>query len=150
MLSAAVASSPNRSSVGRILLAVATLAHMGGYLYAAPEHVVDPSWPAHARFHVLQALLWIVGFDLALLVLIFGPLARGDRGVRWVLLLAWLFVHGGYFVALLRGGGPPQVAAHVALLVVAVIYGVGLAWVWRGPGPDLGSASGAASRSPPA
>jgi hypothetical protein len=126
-----VALSSTRAKVGRVLLGFATVAHMGGYLYAAPEHVVDPMWPPHARFHVLQALLWIVGFDLVLLLLILGPLARGERWVRWALLLAWPFVHASYFVALLCGGGPPQTAAHLALLVVALLYGVGLAWVWR-------------------
>ena len=123
----------SHAKLGRALLAFASVAHMGGYLYAAPEHVVDPLWPPHARFHVLQALLWIVGFDLVLLLVILGPLARGDRWARWALLLAWPFVHGGYFVALLRGGGPPELGAHLALLVVALLYGVGLAMAWRAP-----------------
>jgi len=128
MLMLVMASSFTRAKLGRALLAFATVAHMGGYLYAAPEHVVDPVWPPHARFHVLQALLWIVGFDLVILLLVLGPLARGDRWARWALVLAWPFVHGSYFVALLRGGGPPELGAHLALLVVALLYGLGLLW----------------------
>lgn len=110
-------------------MALACLAHAGGYLYAAPEHVIDPHWPPHAQFHVLQALLWIVGFDLVLLLATLGPLARGEPWARRGLWIAWPFVHGGYFVALARGGGPPQLGAHLALAVVAVLYAVGLAMV---------------------
>jgi len=112
---------------------LATVGHIGAYLYAAPEHVVDLSWPDHARFHVLQAIFWIVGFDLVLLALILGPLARGRAWVRQVLLLAWPFVHGAYFFALLRGGGPPETSAHVALGALLLLYGVGLGLVWRMP-----------------
>lgn len=125
-----------RARVGRALLLLATLGHIGAYLYAAPEHVVDPGWPPHARFHVLQAIFWVVGFNLVLVPLIMGPLARGETWVRGVLLLAWPFVHGAYFVALLRGGGPPEASAHAGLLALLLLYGAGLALVWRPAGSD--------------
>lgn len=114
------------------LLAVATTAHAVVYLYAAPEHVVDAAWPLHARFHVLQALLWAVGFDLVLLALVFGPFRRGHRWALWVLGGAWPFVHAGYFIALagIRGGGPPERSADVIMGGVMFVYAAGWALGW--------------------
>ncbi|MCA9705804.1 MAG: hypothetical protein KDK70_08155 [Myxococcales bacterium] len=130
-----LAPAPSRARLGRALLVFASVGHILGYLYAAPEHVVDPSWPPHARFHVLQAIFWIAGLDLAAVAIVLGPLAREQRWARATLLMIWPFAHVAYFVALLRGGGPPETSAHLALGVLLVMYGAGLALVWRSP-PD--------------
>ena len=32
------------------------------FLFAIPDHIGDSSWPAHARNHVFQSLIWLEGF----------------------------------------------------------------------------------------
>jgi hypothetical protein len=118
--------------LARALLAFATFAHMVIYLVAAPEHIVDEWWPRHARFHVLQALQWAVGFDLVLLWLIAGPLKRAERWTLGPLVLALIFLHGSYFTSfVLRGGAPPNLSAHVSLGASTLIYVIGLALAAR-------------------
>ncbi len=115
------------------LLAFATVAHAVGYLFAAPEHVVDPEWPLHARFHILQALLWGVGFDAMILVIVLGPFRAGARWARHLLVLAIPFLHGAYFIAIaaIPDGKPPEMWAHVLLGIVAAMYVLGLGLGWR-------------------
>ena len=47
---------------GAALLGAAHAASALAFLFAIPRHVVDASWPPHARNHVLQALFWVMGF----------------------------------------------------------------------------------------
>jgi len=123
-------------AAGRNLLLFATLGHIAAYLYAAPEHVVDASWPDHARFHVLQAIFWVVGFNLTLVPLIVGPAMRGEGWAVWTLGLGGLFVQGGYFFALLYGGGPPEWTSHAALALLLLLFAAGWFVMWRSIGRD--------------
>lgn len=120
-----------------LVIALASVAHAAAYLVAAPEHVVDPSWPAHARFHVLQALLWIVLLDLALAALALGPLRRGSRSALPALAIGGLGAHGAYFAAMLAipEGRPPELSSHLILGGVALVFIVGLGLAWRDDGP---------------
>jgi hypothetical protein len=110
------------------LVAVASIGHLIAYLVAAPEHVVDGTWPLHARFHVFQALLWTVGFDTLVLLIAVGPHRRGERWAFWTLAGAWPLLHIGYFIALgvIPGGGPSTVATAI-MGTLAALYGAGLA-----------------------
>lgn len=119
------------------LLALASIGHLIGYGFAVPEHIVDAAWPAHARFHVFQALLWLAAVDLVAAGIALGPFARGDRWARWALLAVLLLVHVGYFVALAffpDGHPAPGMAAHVPLGAALVLFVVALALGWRGGG----------------
>jgi hypothetical protein len=111
--------------LGRALVAVGTVGHAGAYLWAAPAHIIDRFWPGHARFHVLQALLWAIGFDAVVLALALGP---PSPRVWWLLLVSGLFVHGSYFVALavFPSFGPPELSAHLILGAFMAIYFAGL------------------------
>jgi hypothetical protein len=116
--------------LAQALLGLATLIHVISYVVAAPEHVVDTSWPLHARFHVLQALQWAVGFDLVVAWLIVR-LAR-ERWVLGPLAIAFVLLHGAYFVSFaVRGGEPSNVSAHIALGTAMALYAAGLAVAWR-------------------
>jgi uncharacterized membrane protein len=42
-------------------------------------HLVDQSWPMHARFHAIQSLLWVFALNVTIALLAFGPVRRGER-----------------------------------------------------------------------
>ncbi len=111
-----------------LLIALASLAHAAAYCVAAPEHVVDASWPMHARFHTLQALIWIVAIDLALALLALGPLRRGHRGCLPAIAIGGLGAHGAYFAAMiaLPDGRPPELSSHLILGAIALVFASGL------------------------
>lgn len=119
------------------LIVIASLAHAAAYLVAAPEHVVDPAWPSHARFHVLQALLWIVALDLALVAVALGPLRRGASGSVTALAIGGLGAHGAYFSAMaaLPEGRPPELSSHLILGGIALVYVIGLILAMRDDRP---------------
>lgn len=116
-----------------VLIVVASVGHLAAYLVAAPVDVADATWPLHARFHVLQALLWIAGLDAVIVALALGPLRRGERWSWWTLVSAGASAHAGYFASLaaIRGGGPPEMSAHLVLGALMAAYGAGLALGWR-------------------
>lgn len=121
------------------LVAAASVGHLLGYCLAVPEHIVAIDWPAHARFHVLQSLIWVVGLDIVSVALALGPFAAGRQWARWALLLSLVCAHGGYFIALLAiaDGGPPEgLRAHVPLAIAGAVFALGLALGWRAPGAD--------------
>jgi hypothetical protein len=84
-----------------ILLTVAAVGQLLGYWFAVPEHIVDQSWPLHARFHMVQAFFWITGLDLALLALIWWPLQQRAVWSLWTLLTLFVFAQLSYFLAIL-------------------------------------------------
>ena len=123
------------------LIVIACVGHLVGYTQAVPEHIADEHWPGHARFHVLQALVWLVGLDLLAIVIAVGPFARGLAWSRWALLLALVCSHGAYFIALTAfpDSGPPQgMASHGPLAGAMALHALGLVIGWRRRGAHLG------------
>lgn len=120
-----------------LVIALASLAHAAAYCVAAPEHVVDAGWPDHARFHVLQALIWIVALDLALAALALGPLRKGRRGVLPVIGLGGLGAHGAYFAAMIAqpAGRPPELSSHLILGGIAAVFALGFVLAVRDDPP---------------
>jgi hypothetical protein len=119
---------PDRRPRWTLLVAVATVAHLVAYLVAAPEHVVDASWPAHARFHVLQALSWIVGGDLVILLVVW-PRSRMPARLRLaVVVLGALCFHASYFgaLAMIWQGRPERASATPIMAAIALVYFLGL------------------------
>lgn len=108
------------------LIIFATAAHLLVYVYAMPEHIFDSSWPPHARFHVLQSLLWIIGLNSILFSVTLKFFENPSRLLWWTLFGGWVFVHWGYFVSFLVGGPPPEISTHILLFVLLLLYGWGL------------------------
>src|SRR5688572_11567230 len=98
-----------------ILMGLPALGHLVGYIPATMEHVLDASWPDHARFHAFQSLGLAVGWDVLALWVIAFPFRRGEAWTRWVLLLYLIFVQAGYFasIAAVPSGTPPEMIFNV-------------------------------------
>jgi hypothetical protein len=118
----------------RNLIVAASTLHILAYLQAVPAHLTDMGWPAHARFHVFQALLWLIGLDLALLLIALYPYARGERWAFGALVVGLFTSHLGYFLAMfaVSGGAPPDLQAHIGLGVILALYVLGLLLGERG------------------
>ena len=117
---------PTRIGIGLILFTSG--AWLLGLCFGVPDHLSDSLWPPHARFHTLQALLWLVGLNVTITVLALGPVRRAER---WALvLLAVLLVcgQGSYFIALtlVPGGGPTEAYANIGSAISAALYVLGL------------------------
>src|SRR5580658_4046562 len=109
----------NRNQLPTVLVVTSAAGHLIGNVIASLEHVRDPDWPAHARFHVLQAICLLTGMDLIAIALALGPLRRRDRWAFWTELTYVLFAQGGYYASLAalpkgrpRGQAEPQHGAH--------------------------------------
>lgn len=117
-----------------ILITLACIGQILGYFYALPGHIGDPTWSHHAQFHLFLSWLWILGLDIAILALAWGPLQKRERSSFWLLLVLFLFAHGGHFIAsLVEPAGRPMDYwwYDYALGGVALIYAVGLAIAWK-------------------
>lgn len=123
---------------GRWLIIVGSILHIGAYFVAAPKHVVDPSWPDHARFHILQAIFWITGLDITAAVIGFYLLPSTKTWIK--LLLSFIFVtaHLSYFISmfLIPAGRPPEFSAHLILGSFSSVYLAGLVMIVRGRVPS--------------
>jgi hypothetical protein len=114
-------------------ITLATVVHVLGFFIALPGHLSDPTWSAHAQFHHVLGFVWLTGFSIMILALTWGPLQRNDRWTFWLLLVAFIFAQGGFFVtSLLEPAGRPMEAWQNALLgLVVLIFAVGLITAWR-------------------
>lgn len=114
---------------GAAIVTAACVIQVLGFLYALPGHLGDPTWSPHAQFHLVEAFIWITGLDVAVVVLAWGPLRRGERWSLWLLLALLVFAQGGHFLAsaAVPSGRPAQRWYDWALGAVLLLYAVGLA-----------------------
>lgn len=99
-----------------------------GLCFGVPDHLVDSSWPPHARFHAIQALLWVIAINVTIAIVALGPVRRGERWGLWLLALLLVCGQGSYFIAFgfIPGGAPPEAYAHTGSAISAALYAVGL------------------------
>jgi hypothetical protein len=114
-------------------ITVACVIQVLGFLYALPGHLGDPTWSAHAQFHHVLGWFWILGLDLTIMALAWGPLQRQERWSFWSLVAAFIFAQGGYFFSMLLvpAGQPPELWFHLALGMNLLIFATGLVFGWR-------------------
>jgi len=113
-----------------------TLASIGqilGYAYALPGHIGESTWSAHAQFHLFLSWIWILGLDIAIIALAWGPLQKRDRMSFWILLVLFLSAQGGHFIASLvvPAGRPSEFWYDYALGTMALIFAIGLGIGWK-------------------
>jgi hypothetical protein len=115
------------------LITLACIGQILGYAYALPQHLGEPSWSDHAQFHHVLAWIWLVGLNIAILALTWGPLQKRDRGSFWLLLILFIIAQGGHFMASLvvPAGRPPEWWYDYALGGMALIFALGLGLAWR-------------------
>ena len=115
------------------LLTIVMLGNLLGYWFALPRHMVDPAWPTHARFHLVQAFLWITGLHAAMLILLWEPLQRQEQWSFWTLLALCIFAQGSHFFAVLalpKGRPPSRANIYDWILgLVLLLYAIGLGWI---------------------
>jgi hypothetical protein len=118
------------------LITLASIGQILGYAYALPQHLGEPSWSDHAQFHHVLAWIWLVGLNIAIMALVWGPLQKREQRERssfWLLLVLFIIAQGGHFLASLvvPAGRPPDWWYDYALGTVALIFALGLGVGWR-------------------
>ena len=115
------------------LITLASIGQILGYAYALPGHLDESSWSAHAQFHHVLAWIWMVGLNIAIITLVWGPLQKRDRSSFWTLLILFISAQGGHFIASLvvPAGRPSEFWYDYALGTMALIFAIGLGIAWR-------------------
>ena len=90
-------------------------------------------WPEHARFHIIQAFLWVSGLEVAILALIWIPLnSSGQAWSFWALVVLGICAQTNHFVAALAlPKGRPRSKGNLydwILGLVLALYVAGLVW----------------------
>lgn len=110
----------------KVIKALLVLTYIGiiyGFSIAIPEHVVDDTWSAHAKNHVLQTLFWIIGYSIINIVIILIPFNRKEKWAWWLLLFSGAVFYLGYFGAIwMTDGGAPGLRDDIFFGVNAAIY----------------------------
>ena len=123
------------------LITLACIAQILGYAYALPGHLDEPSWSDHAQFHHVLGWIWLVGLNIAILALAWGPLQKRDKSSFWLLLILFISAQGGHFFAsfIVPAGRPAEWWYDYALGTMTLIFAIGLGIVWKAlPNPDPG------------
>ena len=104
-----------------------------GYAYALPRHLGDPTWSQHAQFHHVLGWIWLVGLNIAIIALVWGPLQKPDKSSFWLLLILFLLAQGGHFIASLvvPAGRTSEWWYDYALGTNALIFAFGLGIGWN-------------------
>jgi hypothetical protein len=117
------------------LMTLACVGQVLGYAYALPGHIGEATWSDHAQFHHVLAWIWLVGLDIAIVALAWGPLQKREWSSFLLLLVLFIFAQGGHFMASLvvPAGRPSEPWYDSALGSVALIFAIGLGMAWKAP-----------------
>jgi hypothetical protein len=115
------------------LITLACVSQILGYAYALPGHIGEATWSDHAQFHHVLAWIWLVGLDIAIVALAWGPLQKRDKMSFWLLLILFISALGGHFMASLvvPAGRAAEPWYDPALSAVALIFALGLGIAWK-------------------
>jgi hypothetical protein len=115
------------------LITLACIIQILGYAYALPGHIGDPTWSDHAQFHLVLSWIWLVGLNIAIIALVWGPLQRRDKSSFWILLILFILAQGGHFIAsfLVPAGRPSEWWYDYALGTMTLIFAIGIGIAWK-------------------
>ena len=115
------------------LMTLACVGQILGYAYALPGHIAEATWSDHAQFHHVLAWIWLVGLDIAIIALAWGPLQKRERSSFWLLLVLFISAQGGHFIASLvvPAGRPAEPWYDYAIGTMALIFAIGLGMAWK-------------------
>ncbi len=122
----------NLKNAARIIT-LACIGQILGYAYALPGHIGEATWSDHAQFHLFLSWVWILGLDIAIIALAWGPLQKRERSSFWILLALFISAQGGHFIASLvvPAGRPSEFWYDYALGTMALIFAIGLGISWK-------------------
>ena len=116
-----------------LLLALSQTALVGIVLTQYPIHLSDPSWPDHAKAHLLSQIAALTGLTCISLIVLFKPFRAGNRWAWYSLALAGFAIYGGYWIALgMAEPGGPWRSAYLTFATLSLVYLIGLTLGWRG------------------
>jgi hypothetical protein len=98
--------------IRRVALAVLATIHVLGVLgapFAAKLHVFQPGATAHQNFHVVWEACKYAAASLLALMVVVGPLRRGERWALYAMWGASLLLFGGVFFSDAFTHGAPAV-----------------------------------------
>lgn len=96
------------------------------------EHLQEPNFPAHARFHAAVGGLYLLALSAIALALAWGPYRWGGKGAGAVLVLTLTATPVGVLIAagLVPEGAPPAWALWLATATLAVVLVIMLLMLW--------------------
>ena len=83
--------------LSEVLLQLALLLVCGISLLRFPGHLLDPSWPAHAKSHLTSQILLIAGSSLALFIMLWRKHKATQDWMKGALVLYAICMFGGYW-----------------------------------------------------
>jgi hypothetical protein len=115
------------------LITLACIIQILGYAYALPGHLDEPSWSDHAQFHHVLGWIWLVGLNIAMITLVWGPLQKREKSSLWILIILFISAQGGHFIAsfVVPAGRPSEWWYDYALGTMTLIFAVGLVIAWK-------------------
>jgi hypothetical protein len=124
-----------------VLLALPLVANALINALQAPRHFSE-GWPVHAQHHLLDHITAAIGLSLVSLLLVFGPLRRGERWAWWGLVVAGVLLFGGYWLANATVGlGLPAAVPNASQAIQAALYSVGLGLALQDTSPAAARAA---------
>lgn len=113
-------------------ITLASIIQILGYAYALPGHIGESTWSDHAQFHLFLSWIWLIGLDIAIITIAWGPLQKREKSSFWTLLILFISAQGGHFIASLvvPAGRPSEPWYDYALGAEALIFAIGLAIAW--------------------
>jgi hypothetical protein len=110
------------------LITLSCVVQVLGFLVALPGHLSDPTWSNHAQFHHVLGWFWVAGLNTVILILVWGPMRRGERWSFWAVALGYLIAQGGFYLSVLLvwEGRPTETWYYFALGANTLIGLVGI------------------------
>lgn len=94
-------------------------------------------WPTHAHHHLLANIATAVGLAVVALLVLIGPLHRGERWSWWGLAVAGLSLNGSYWLGNVTVGlGIDPLVPNLAQSVLTLSFLAGLVLAWREIGSE--------------
>lgn len=127
---------PRGLRLSSALLAVPLIAAMLIAVIRGSRHF-SWDWPTHAHHHLLANIATAVGLAIVALLVLIGPLQRGEPWSWWGLAVTGLALFGGYWLGNVTVGlGIDPLVPNVAQSVLTLSFLVGLVLAWRELDPE--------------
>lgn len=116
--------------ISKVLLTIPLIATIFVALTRATVHF-ELDWPVHAQHHLIHQIVLMIGISLVGLIILYGPLIRGERWAWWGLLLTGIAIHGGFWLGHpIVGLGEPGTIPNTAQGILSALYAGGLLAAW--------------------